>query len=226
MKNNIKMVVFDMAGTTVNENNVVYKTLRIAINEAGFDFTLDQVLEQGAGKEKKQAIRAILTAFASIQDEELTDNIYKNFFEKLTEAYNREEILPQNNAAELFAELKKRDILSILNTGYDRTTAQSIVDKLGWKEGEDFDGLVTATDVGRNRPEPDMILFAMKRFNLTDASQVVKVGDSAIDIEEGRNAGCGLSIGITTGAHTAAQLQTAQPDQIIDDLMEVLSLIS
>lgn len=226
MKNNIKMVVFDMAGTTVNENNVVYKTLRIAINEAGFDFTLDQVLEQGAGKEKKQAIRSILTAFAGIQDEELTAKIYTNFFEKLTEAYNREEILPQKNSTELFAELKKRDILSILNTGYDRVTAQSIVDKLGWKEGEDFDGLVTATDVGRNRPEPDMIFFAMKRFNLTDASQVVKVGDSAIDIEEGRNAGCGLSIGITTGAHTADQLQTAQPDNIIDDLMEVLPLIS
>ena len=226
MKNNIKMVVFDMAGTTVNENNVVYKTLRIAINEAGFDFTLDQVLEQGAGKEKKQAIRSILTAFAGIQDEELTDKIYKNFFGKLTEAYNREEILPQNNAAELFAELKKRGIISILNTGYDRVTAQSIVDKLGWKEGEDFDGLVTATDVGRNRPEPDMILFAMKRFNLTDASQVVKVGDSAIDIEEGRNAGCGLSIGITTGAHTAEQLQTAHPDKIIDDLIDVLPLIS
>jgi phosphonatase-like hydrolase len=187
---------------------------------------LDQVLEQGAGKEKKQAIRSILTAFAGIQDEELTDKIYKNFFEKLTEAYNREEILPQNNATELFAELKKRDILSILNTGYDRATAQSIVDKLGWKEGEDFDGLVTATDVGRNRPEPDMILFAMKRFNLTDASQVVKVGDSAIDIEEGRNAGCGLSIGITTGAHTSSTITNAQPDNIIDDLMEVLPLIS
>lgn len=226
MGNNIKMVVFDMAGTTVNEDNVVYKTLRKAINEARFDFTLDQVLEQGAGKEKKQAIRSILTTFAGVQDEELTGKIYKNFFEQLTEAYNREEILPQKNAVELFAELKKRGIYSILNTGYDRATAQSIVDKLGWKAGEDFDGLITATDVGRNRPEPDMILFAMKQFNLTDASQVVKVGDSAIDIEEGQNAGCGLSIGITTGAHTAAQLQTAQPDKIIDDLMEVLPLIS
>ncbi|MBC7424794.1 MAG: HAD family hydrolase, partial [Ferruginibacter sp.] len=56
----IKMVVFDMAGTTVNEDNVVYKTLRKAINEAGFNFTLGQVLEQGAGKEKLQAIKSIL----------------------------------------------------------------------------------------------------------------------------------------------------------------------
>jgi hypothetical protein len=28
----IKMVVFDMAGTTVNENNVVYKTLQKVYN--------------------------------------------------------------------------------------------------------------------------------------------------------------------------------------------------
>ncbi len=49
------MVVFDMAGTTVNEDNIVYKTLRAAINHAGFEFSLDQVLAQGAGKEKKQA---------------------------------------------------------------------------------------------------------------------------------------------------------------------------
>ena len=46
----IKMVVFDMAGTTVNENNVVYKTLQKAINEAGYNFTLEKVLAEGAGK--------------------------------------------------------------------------------------------------------------------------------------------------------------------------------
>jgi beta-phosphoglucomutase-like phosphatase (HAD superfamily) len=59
----IKMIVFDMAGTTVNENNVVYKTLRKSINEAGFDFTLDHVLAEGAGKEKFQAIRDILKVY-------------------------------------------------------------------------------------------------------------------------------------------------------------------
>ena len=52
----IRMVVFDMAGTTVNEDNVVYKTLQQVINNAGYDFTLKQVLAEGAGKEKLQAI--------------------------------------------------------------------------------------------------------------------------------------------------------------------------
>lgn len=219
------MVVFDMAGTTVNEDNLVYKTLRNAINNAGFEFSLDEVLDQGAGKEKRQAIRSVLATYGGITDEVLTSKIYEEFIVSLTEAYAKEEILPQPNAIEVFSALKERNILAVLNTGYDRPTATSIIEKLGWKEGVDFDALVTASDVSRNRPDPDMIDFAMKRFELTDRSSVVKIGDSTIDIEEGQNAGCGLSIGITTGAHTAVQLQTAKPDQIIDNLIELLPLI-
>lgn len=225
MSKQIRMVVFDMAGTTVNENNVVYKTLQKAINEAGFDFSLDQVLAEGAGKEKRQAIETILLVYANISDAELTSRIYDSFIVHLTEAYAREEILPQNHASEVFTGLKERGILAVLNTGYDRATAQSILDKLNWKVGTDIDALVTASDVPRNRPNPDMIHYAMQKFGITDSTEVAKIGDSAIDIEEGKNAGCGLSIGITTGAHTVEQLQAANPDYIIGDLIEVFEVV-
>ena len=225
MSKTIRMVVFDMAGTTVNENNVVYKTLQKAINEAGFDFTLDQVLAEGAGKEKRQAIETILSVYANVSDAELTSRIYDSFIVQLTDAYATEEILPQNHAAEVFAGLKERGILAVLNTGYDHATVQSILDKLGWKVGTDIDGLVTASDVPRNRPNPDMIHSAMQQFGITDSATVAKVGDSAIDIEEGKNAGCGLSIGITTWAHTVEQLQVAKPDYIIGDLIEVFGVV-
>jgi len=225
-ENKIAMVVFDMAGTTVNEDNIVYKTLRNAINNTGFDFSLEQVLAQGAGKEKRQAIRSVLSTYGGITDEVLTSSIYDQFIVALTDAYAKEEILPQPNVTAVFSALRDKNILAVLNTGYDRATASSIIEKLGWKEGVDFDALVTASDVPENRPQPDMIEFAMKKFDITDSSSVAKVGDSTIDIEEGQNAGCGLSIGITTGAHTAAQLQTARPNFIINDLMELLPLVS
>ena len=220
----IKMVVFDMAGTTVNENNVVYKTLRKAINEAGFNFTLDEVLAEGAGKEKLQAIKSILSAYAGKHDEELANTIYKNFIAQLAEAYSTLAIAPVDNAVELFAALKEKGIFTVLNTGYNRETAQTLVDKLRWKKGVEFDSLVTATDVTKNRPDPDMILFAMAQFDIIDGSEVVKVGDSIIDIEEGRNAGCRLNIGITTGAHTLEQLQSANPDYVIDNLLDLLDI--
>jgi phosphonatase-like hydrolase len=221
----IRMVVFDMAGTTVNENNVVYKTLQQAINEKGFHFTLDEVLLEGAGKEKLQAIKSILNVYAEKDDDGLAADIYKRFIVLLAEAYDTLEVLPQDNAVELFHTLKQKHILVVLNTGYNNETAESLIKKLGWKKGIDYDSLVTANDVDKNRPNPDMIWLAMKRFDISNAAEVVKVGDSIIDIEEGQNAGCSLSVGITTGAHTLAQLQTAKPNAIINNLMELLPLL-
>jgi phosphonatase-like hydrolase len=220
------MVVFDMAGTTVNEDNLVYKTLQKAINEKGFDFSLEQVLAQGAGKEKLQAIKSILEIYVQSKDEALANEIYNHFIIMLEKAYNTHEVLPQQNADQLFQSLREKNILVVLNTGYNNETAVSIINKIGWKEGEDFDGLVTATDVQNNRPDPDMILLAMEKFNITDAEEVAKVGDSIIDIEEGRNAGCSMNIGITTGAHTYDQLLTANPDYIIDDLLDLLPILA
>ncbi|SEO32078.1 phosphonatase-like hydrolase [Mucilaginibacter gossypiicola] len=225
MKSKIKMVVFDMAGTTVNEDNVVYKTLRKAINEAGVDVDLDQVLAEGAGMEKKQAIRSVLKSYANMEDEALTEQIYANFITDLAAAYSTADIQPQNGALALFSALKERGILTVLNTGYDGVTARSIIKKIRWHEGVDFDALVTDSDVSRNRPNPDMIYLAMNKFGISDSTAVVKVGDSAIDIGEGKNAGCGLTIGITTGAHTMEQLLVAKPDHIINQLMDLLPII-
>ena len=53
---NIQCVVFDMAGTTVNEDNIVYKTLQKSLNLHGVAVDLNHVLLHGAGKEKFQAI--------------------------------------------------------------------------------------------------------------------------------------------------------------------------
>jgi phosphonatase-like hydrolase len=221
----IKMVVFDMAGTTINENNVVYKTLRKALNEKGLNFTLDQVLAEGAGKEKLQAIKSIMRTYAQNYDDTLAGEIYQRFIALLEEAYDKQEIVSQDNAEELFNELKQRNILVVLNTGYNFATAVSLINKLGWKKGVEFDGLVTASDVKNNRPEPDMIHFALEQFDIHNAHEVVKVGDSIIDIEEGKNAGCALNIGITTGAHTKEQLESAKPDYIINNLFELLPIL-
>lgn len=221
----IRMVVFDMAGTTVNEDNVVYKTLQKSINENGFDFSLYQVMEQGAGKEKLQAVKSILKAYAHVEDNKLADKIYQHFIILLDGAYKDLHVFPQPGAVDLFQHLKRENILVVLNTGYNRETAVYLIGKLGWKKGEEFEELVTATDVKENRPEPDMIWFAMKKLGVEKPGEVVKVGDSITDIEEGRKAGCRLSIGITTGAHNFKQLQSARPDYIIDNLLELIPII-
>ena len=222
----IKMVVFDMAGTVIDENNVVYKTLLEAIVASGYELTLEEVLGEGAGKEKFQAIKDIVRKRDENADHEILMTIFKNFQFRLSDAYRDLDIKAQPGAEKVFKELKKRGIYVVLNTGYDSATAQTILKKVGWKEAKQIDAMITASDVINNRPHPDMIALAKKKLGLSDADQIVKVGDSVIDIEEGKNANCHLTIGITTGAHSKEQLLIADPNYIIDNLLEVLGLIS
>lgn len=221
----IKMIVFDMAGTTVDEDNVVYKTLHKTVNDAGYEVSFEQVLETGAGKEKLQAIRDILSISSKHPEPGLAENLYQYFDKSLEIAYDNINVKPQEGAEKLFKTLQQNNILVILNTGYNEKTARDLLTKLNWKEGAQIDGLVTATDVSNNRPMPDMILLAMKQFSITNAKQVVKIGDSVIDIEEGKNAGCNITIGITTGAHTHEQLSTASPDYIVNSLNEIPAIL-
>lgn len=219
------MIVFDMAGTTVDEDNVVYKTLQDAIVHYSYPVSLNQVLEFGAGKEKLQAIIDILENTGFKVSSDTIDLIFAYFNDKLAKNYDSLDVKPLPDVEHTFKHLKERNIKVVLNTGYNRKTAESLLVKLGWEQSNQFDLLITASDVNNNRPQPDMILLAMSKLNILDPKKIIKVGDSTVDIQEGQNAECLLSIGITSGAHTREQLREADPDFIIDNVAELIGII-
>lgn len=219
------MVVFDMAGTTVDEGNVVYRTLHKAIEKICPSVSFEDVLKLGAGKEKLQAIRETLSGSNISLNEATIQEIFNDFLGLLDIAYANLIVVPTNNTERLFNELRTKDIKVVLNTGYNTVTAITLLNKLNWVKAVQYDLLVTSSDVTNNRPMPDMILYAMDKLNITDATTVIKVGDSTIDIEEGRNAGCKYNIGVTTGAHTKAQLESANPDYIFDNIYDLVSVL-
>jgi phosphonatase-like hydrolase len=222
----IQCVVFDMAGTTVNEDNIVYKTLQAAINHFNVPVDLNHVLLHGAGKEKFQAIKDIISNSPYELDEKLQLEAFNYFLAQLDIAYTNFDVTPMHGAEHVFAALKLAGIKVVLNTGYNRATAESLLGQLGWTEGQQIDLLVTASDVLHNRPMPDMILYAKDKLRLAGTNQMVKIGDSCIDIEEGKNAGCLLNIGITTGAQTETQLIEAKPDYIVHSLTDMLDILT
>lgn len=219
-KREIEMVVFDMAGTTVDEQNVVYKTLHKAIVAANVKVSLETVLEYGAGKEKHKAIKDVLTYLKSdkLKDSQI---IFDNFKKLLTVTYATLEVKPIKGVENILLDLRADGIKVVLNTGYDRKTATLLLDKLKWDEKVHYDVLITASDVVNGRPNPDMIFQAMELLGVTDASKVLKAGDSAIDIEEGKNAGCGITVGVLSGAQTKAQLEKEKPTYILESLVNL-----
>jgi len=222
----ISMVVFDMAGTTIDEDNIVYKTLQKSINDFGIVVNLEGVLAIGAGKEKLNAIQDIIEEYGNVNDLKKADKIFKVFLDNLATAYEAFDIKSMTNAESVLFELRNKNILVVLNTGYDKQTANFILNKINWRQFHHFDLLVTASDVINSRPAPDMITYAMNLFSINDSKKVIKVGDSKIDIEEGKNANCLYNIGVTTGAQTREQLLEANPDYIIDDLNDLITLLN
>ncbi len=223
--NRIQLAVFDMAGTVVDENNVVYKTIQKAINEAGYDLTLEYVLLYGAGKEKHQAIKDILAQTKAENFFELSESIFKNFKVLLKDAYGSLQVTSFKGVEDLLAYLREEGIAIALNTGYNQLIAEQLLRKMNWKMGEHYDILVTADNVKNGRPYPDMINRAMQKLGVSDPAKVLKAGDSIIDIEEGKNANCGFTVAVTTGAHTREQLQSANPTLVVDSLYEIINLI-
>jgi phosphonatase-like hydrolase len=215
----IQLAVFDMAGTTVNEDNVVYKTVRQALAKWGVDVSLETVLEYGAGKEKYKAIADILEETKDSRTEAVDAKaVHTDFKVMLKEAYATLKVTPYDGVEELFKVLKLHEVKVVLNTGYDRKTAQSLLDKLGWEPGKQIDALITADDVVNGRPSSEMIDKAMEMFGITDPEVVLKAGDSVIDIEEGKNANCGITVAVLSGAQTREQLESAEPTYILNSL--------
>lgn len=71
-----------------------------------------------------------------------------------------------------------------------------IVSEEASKKGYEPDALVTPEDVGgKGRPAPYMIFRNMQLLGIEDVRQVIKVGDTASDMKEGKNAGV-FTIGV------------------------------
>jgi phosphonoacetaldehyde hydrolase len=85
--------------------------------------------------------------------------------------------------AEAIAELRARGVGIGATTGYSREAGAAAAAELR------PDVLVTVDDVPAGRPEPWMLLRAMELLRAYPPALVVKLGDTPVDMAEGRNAG-------------------------------------
>jgi phosphonatase-like hydrolase len=227
----IQLVVFDIAGTTVRDRGNVGDCFIASFHEFGFDLPGDEV-EKVMGFRKMDAIRMLLEKFhpgsaGALGSDELVVDIHHRFIERMIAFYQGDgqlEALP--HAEEIFSRLQQKGIKVALNTGFTRAVADTLLHRLHWdNEHYLIDRVICSDEVPQGRPDPDMIRALMSALGIASPSQVLKVGDTKVDVEEGRNSGCGIVVSVTTGACSRAELEQLHPDHIIDDLGELMSII-
>ncbi len=223
-----ELVVFDIVGTTVTDNNSVNDAFRGAFENCGYPVALADV-NYIMGYRKMEAIKILLERFypEQVNNEKLVADIHGRFIEDM-QAYYRNEpdlhALPY--AEELFQLLHSNHIKIGLDTGFTKNITAIIMDRLGWIKDGLVDFVISSDEVPEGRPHPFMIQAIMKQLNITDIKKVVKVGDTEVDIAEGRNSGCGLVISVTTGSYSRQELEQFAPDHIIGGLNELPAILN
>jgi phosphonatase-like hydrolase len=224
-----KMVVFDMAGTTVEDSDDVHKSLMNAMEAKGYKISRDDA-NKVMGYPKPVAIDTLLKEKFGIEGAEerklLTDKIHGHFLLDMLHHYRyNPDVKAKPNVEYVFDTLRKRGIKVVVDTGFSRDIADAIIDRLLWSTNKMIDYSVASDEVKHGRPYPDMIQKAMKEFGITDPAQVTKVGDTPSDLMEGMNAKCGHVIGITWGAYKREQLEMEKYTDLVDDLVDVLKIV-
>ncbi|MFD0793082.1 HAD-IA family hydrolase [Mucilaginibacter litoreus] len=225
----VKLVVFDMAGTTVEDKNEVTKTFKAALASYGYDVPAD-IINPLMGYEKRSAIEQMLRLHEPDESKitaQLISNIHHEFVNQMIAYYEQAtDLTALPHAEQVMQTLHEKGIKIGLNTGFSKAIAESIITKLKWREKGLFDFLVCSDEVEAGRPDPHMINRMMAEAGITDAREVAKVGDTEVDVREGHNAGCKYVIAVTTGAFTRAALQPYNPTHIIDDLDDVTAIVT
>lgn len=202
--NNIKAVILDWAGTSVDFGCMGPARVFVEIfNRWDIDISVEQArLPMGLAKkdhtrvllEMPEITQQWLDLYGRAPKEKDVEEIYT----LLTPVMNdiiKEFAVPIPGLLNFMDQVKQHDIKVGTTTGY----MAGIMDKLvpeAKKLGFEPDCVVSSTDVPEGRPAPYMCYLNAIKMNVFPLGQMVKIGDTVADIQEGLNAGM-WTIGLT-----------------------------
>jgi phosphonatase-like hydrolase len=221
----VKLVIFDIGGTIIEDNGEVIDAFSAALGKNGLRATSQELTElKGAAK------RDVITRFVERQwgkedsgNDARIAKAYTDFKSELESKFSNGGVKPIPGASATFAWLKARGIICATTTGFYRSVTNHILKTAGWQDT--FDANICSDDVKEGRPAPDMIFRAMEATGIADAAQVLNVGDTRLDLQAGKRAGVLGVIGVLTGIHKEDRLRPELPSYLIPSVADLPSLI-
>ncbi|MDY3553525.1 phosphonoacetaldehyde hydrolase [Gemmata sp. JC717] len=221
----IKLVVLDWAGTTIDFGcRAPSGAFVAAFATKGVAVTLPEA-RGPMGLHKKDHIRAMLrteavggkwrAAAGRDWSEADVEELYCDVTPRQVEAaVTYSELIP--GAREAVTAVRAAGIKVAATTGYFHEAAAAVAGAAK-RQGYEPDFNICADDVPAGRPAPWMIFRCMEALGVYPPAAVLKVGDTVIDIEDGRNAGC-WSVGVIDSSNemglSADELRALPPAEL------------
>ncbi len=222
----IKLAVFDWAGTTVDfGSQAPVQIFDLTFKSFGLNFTKNQI-NAPMGMEKKAHIRTMLSSaegkklWLDAKNRDWNENdineIYEKFEENLDKVVGDYSRVIEGTVSAIEA-LRKDGIKIASDTGYTSQIMKNVL-PVAKEDGYEPDYTVTPDICGGfSRPAPFMLYECMKKTGVNNIREVVKIGDTVVDILEGKNAGCwtvGLLKGSSMMGLSEEEYKNASPKEI------------
>jgi phosphonatase-like hydrolase len=234
----IKLVVFDMAGTTIQDHKEVETCFARACDYVELNVSDERILAL-QGYSKIEVFKLLWDEKIGYDHPEYSENVaysYDYFKMILEEHYVQNDVIPTEGCLEIFEFLRENNIKIALTTGFYRKVVNIILKKIGWFKGLDnqyfnrsgdsiIDLSIASDEVPKGRPEPHMIYKAMKAFGLDDPKQIINIGDTPVDLVSGMRSGCLLNLAVTNGTHPIEKLKIYRNDGMLDSLYDLKPMI-
>ena len=200
----IRLAIFDLGGTIVDKYSLspfislkqAFKRKRINVN--------NNLIYKDMGMNKYEHIQEILNdkytrriwfkLYGQYPNSSSVMSVYDEFIKyQMDEGIKNIDILPETK--ECIKWLGDNNISSGATTGFSKPIMSAIREKL-LDENIHIDKYVSSTCLGKTgRPSPYMMNEIINSLSISDPRRVVKVDDTCVGIEEGKNAGT-LTVGV------------------------------
>jgi len=215
----ITAVFFDFIGTTVLEknNDVVLSCFQKAFDD--FSVNVDKsTLQKHRGKDKGAMILEVLKS--AKREPKIKPKILAAF--KKHFANSLDQFSENKDLSRTMDHLRGKNVKAGIGSGLPRDLLQTLMEHFHW-ERFGFDYISTAEEIGKSRPNPEMIIDMMVKLHLNNF-QFLKVGDTIADIQEGKNANV-MTAALLSGTQPEDLLRKEKPDFIIKSLADLTRIV-
>jgi beta-phosphoglucomutase len=211
-------VIFDWDGTLTDTRQVVVASFQKALREIGCDIS-DEFIERRIGIGAAVTFRDILRAAQMQYDEALISRLLERKVQTEIKLTSEVKLFP--GALALLEALHGKLRLGLASMNNRRV----IVHLLNALDLERFfDVVLTAENISRSKPNPEIFLKCAAQLESTPKRCVV-VEDSIFGVEAAKAAGMGC-VAVLTGVYGEAELAKAKPDLIVKSLREKSRILS